>query len=162
MYTMPTGAPRITSGWEVVLNREDEFFVLADNKTNDGYHGYHEYQVITNKRDSVVSIEAPWLPPSVRPVLSRFGPANPRWSHDCYTLARAVEDRFESRRPGRRNHVPKYGGRPRWLPCGRFLNLRTAFDAPRTFVFGPARMISWRLGWRAAPTSIRRHFHRGC
>ena len=62
MYTMPTGAPRITSGWEVVLNRDDEFFVLADNKADDGYHGSHEYQVMTNKRFSVVSIGWPWLP----------------------------------------------------------------------------------------------------
>ena len=56
MYTMPTGAPRIRSGWEVVLIEEGEFFFLADNKADDVYHGSHEYQVMTNKRLSVVSI----------------------------------------------------------------------------------------------------------
>src|ERR1017187_3469783 len=62
MHTMPTSAPRITSRWGCGPYRDDEFFVLADNKTNDGYHGPHEYQVITNKRDSLVSIRWPWLP----------------------------------------------------------------------------------------------------
>ena len=44
------------------IYKEGEFFFLADNKADDGYHGSHEYQVITNKRFSVVSIGWPWLP----------------------------------------------------------------------------------------------------
>jgi len=39
-----------------------EFFFLADNKADDGYHGSHEYQVIANKRDCPVSIGWAWLP----------------------------------------------------------------------------------------------------
>ena len=57
MYTMPTGAPpnHVRLGGGPYMG--SEFFFLADNKADDGYHGSHEYQVITNKRDSAVFVD---------------------------------------------------------------------------------------------------------
>jgi hypothetical protein len=105
MYTMPTGAPRLTSGWEVVLIKEDEFFFLADNKADDAYHGSHEYQVITNGGDSLVSMKVH----GYHGRLTGFGRARPRWSHDCTAHARAVENAFTKSSSETKNYVPYIG-----------------------------------------------------
>jgi hypothetical protein len=102
MHTMPTSAPRITSRWGGGPDKDDEFFVLADNKTNDGYHGSHEYQVITNSGDSLVSMKVH----GYHGRLTGFGRARPRWSHDCTAHARAVENASTKRRPRRRITFP--------------------------------------------------------
>jgi hypothetical protein len=81
MHTMPTSTPRITSRCGGGPYRDDEFFVLADNKTNDGYHGSHEYQVITNSGDS----------------------------NDCFAHARAVENAFTKSSSKTKNYVPYIG-----------------------------------------------------